>query len=148
MCRGFLLKTLEKRISTTMAIVISSTVFVFPHLSSLLEADIWYVIVGIINLYLISGIFSILVIWHSNIWIACGLHSIWNFILYWILGLSLSGKEAASKGIILFDIKDTNILNGAEYGIEAGIITTIVLGISLLFMIKLWKGRIDKNGIQ
>jgi len=33
------------------------------------------------------------------------------------------------------------------YGIEASIITTIVLGVSLSVMIKIWKGRIGKNGI-
>jgi len=147
MCRGFLLKSLEKRISTPMAIIISSTAFVIPHLSSLLEADFLYVIVGILNLYLISAIFSILVMWRSSIWISCGLHSIWNFTLYWIMGLLLSGNEGISKGIMLFNVKETNILNGAEYGIEASIITTIVLGVSLYVMIKIWKGRIGKNGI-
>ena len=61
--------------------------FVFLHLSSLMEAASMYTIVGIINLYLISSIFSRLVLWRSNIWIACGLHSVWNFVLYVIMGL-------------------------------------------------------------
>lgn len=41
------------------------------------------------------------VLWRSNIWIACGLHSIWNFILYCIMGLSLSGSESALNGVIM-----------------------------------------------
>lgn len=40
MCRGFLLHSLKNRISVTLAILISSTAFVFPHLSSLLEAEL------------------------------------------------------------------------------------------------------------
>ncbi|MDE5946148.1 MAG: CPBP family intramembrane metalloprotease [Oscillospiraceae bacterium] len=147
MCRGFLLKSLQKRISIPIAIMIISTVFVFPHLFSLLEANFVYAIVGIINLYLISIIFSILVLWRANIWIACGLHSIWNFILYGIMGLSLSGSESISKGVILFSVKGANMLNGAEYGIEASIITTIVLGLFLFVILKRRKGRINKNGI-
>lgn len=147
MCRGFLLNTLKNRISIPLAIFISSTAFVFPHLSSLLEADVLYAVVGIINLYLISVIFSILVLWRSNIWIACGLHSVWNFILYVIMGLSLSGSESITNGVILFHVKDASILNGAEYGFEASIITTVVLGALLFVVAKRWKGRIDNNGI-
>lgn len=147
MCRGFLLNSLKDRISIPLAILISSTAFVFPHLSSLIEADFMYAIVGIINLYLISIIFSVLVLRRSNIWSACGLHSVWNFILYVIMGLSLSGSESISKGVILFSEKDASIFNGAEYGIEASVITTVVLGVLLLAMVKRWKGRFDKSGI-
>ncbi len=150
MCRGFLLNSLKKRISVPLAILISSTVFAVLHLigTTLFDAAFVYVILGIINLYLISFIFSILSMWRSNIWIACGLHSIWNFILNTIMGLSVSGNESVSGGAALFSVKETNILNGAEYGIESSIITTIVLGMSLFVMIRIWKGRIGKNGIQ
>lgn len=131
MCRGFLLNSLKNKISIPLAILISSTVFVFPHLSTLMEADFVYAVVGIINLYLISVVFSILVLRRSNIWIACGLHSAWNFILYVIMGLSLSGSESITKGVVLFRIKDESIINGAEYGIEASVITMVVLGLLL-----------------
>lgn len=150
MCRGFLLNSLRKRLSVSQAILISSTVFVILHLirTTLLDTASVYAILGIINLYLISFIFSILSMWRSNIWIACGLHSMWNFILNAIMGLSVSGNESVSKGVALFDVKETNILNGAEYGIESSIITTIVLVMSLFVVIGIWKGRIGKNGIQ
>ncbi len=148
MCRGFLLNSLKNRISIPLAILISSTAFVFPHLSSLIEADLVYAVVGIINLYLVSTIFSIFVLWRSNIWIVCGLHSAWNFILYVIMGLSLSGSESVSSGVVLFCVKDASILNGAEYGIEASVITTVVLGMLLFVMVKGWKGRIGKVGIS
>lgn len=147
MCRGFLLNSLKDRISIPQAILISSTAFVFPHLSGLIEADFVYAMVGIINLYLISIIFSMLVLRRSNIWIACGLHSVWNFILYVIMGLSLSGSKSITKGAILFSVKDASILNGAEYGMEASMITTVVLGMLLFIMLKRWRGRIDNNGI-
>lgn len=127
MCRGFLLHSLKEKIAIPTAVAISSGAFVFPHLPSLLEADFVYAVVGIINLYLISIIFSMLVLRQSGIWIACGLHSAWNFILYVIMGLSLSGTESVSKGLILFNVKDAGLLNGAEYGIEASILTTVVL---------------------
>ena len=146
MCRGFLLNTLKTKISMPLAIIISSTAFVIPHLSSLMEADSMFAIVGIINLYLISSIFSMFVLWRSNIWIACGLHSVWNYVLYVIMGLSLSGSESASEGVILFQVNDTSLLNGAEYGIEASVITTVVLGVVVFVMAKRM-GKIDDDGI-
>lgn len=148
MCRGFLLNTLKKKVSIQIAVLISSTAFVIPHLSSLFEMEFGYAFVGIINLYLISFIFSNIVLWRSNIWIVCGLHSAWNFILYVIMGLSLSGSESTSNGVVSFLIKDASILNGGKYGIEASVITTIVLGIVLFVTIKGLKGRSVKNGIS
>lgn len=148
MCRGFLLNSLRNKISLPMTIFISSTAFAFPHLLSLFEAEFVYVIPGILNLYLISIIFSLITLWHSNVCSACGLHVVWNFVLYTIMGLSLSGSENVSSGLILFNIKNPNILNGAEYGVEASLITTVVLSVVLFVMIKIMKGRISKDGVQ
>lgn len=146
MCRGFLLHSLLEKISIPKAVMISSGAFVLPHLMSLLEADFAYAIVGIMNLYLISIVLSMLVLRRSGLWIACGLHSAWNFILYVIMGLALSGVESTSKGIILFRVKDAGLLNGAAYGIEAGLITTAVLGILVTLILK--NERSGKHGIS
>ena len=56
------------------------------------------------------------------------MHSIWNYILYSILGLNLSGNGEIVSSI--FDMRSvgSSILNGGMYGIEASIITTAVLG--------------------
>jgi len=146
-CRGFLLQTLLKRIPVPIAIIISSTAFAFPHFTSLLEAEWEYVIIGIVNLYFVSAIFSVLVLLRSNIWSACGLHSIWNFVLYGIMGLSVSGSQSSSDSVLRFYVKDGNVLNGGEYGIEAGIVTTLVLGLLLFVLVKRWKGRMERNEI-
>ena len=147
MCRGFLMSSLLKKISVLPAVIISSTAFTIPHLSSLFEADFEYAIIGMLNLYLVSAIFSVLVLLRSNIWIACGLHSIWNFLLYGIMGLSVSGSEIKSDSVIRLCVEKSNIFNGGEYGIEASIITTVVLGLFVFVLIKVWKERVPKNGI-
>ncbi|MDD6812426.1 MAG: hypothetical protein PUD93_11255 [Lachnospiraceae bacterium] len=77
-------------------------IFSFPHVFSLFETETKYAVIGIINLYLISIIFSLLMLIRSNIWVACGLHGTWNFVLYGIIGLSLSGSEINSDGIMHF----------------------------------------------
>lgn len=148
MCRGFLFLSLLKKTNTFVAMIVSSTAFAVPHLFSLFESELTYAIIGTINLYLISAIFSLLVLLRSNIWIACGLHSIWNFIIYGFLGLSLSGSNQHTNGIVQFSIEHSNLLNGGKYGIEASIITTLILVVLFVVLLKNWKGKVEKNGIS
>ena len=127
LCRGIVLHTLKEKTSAGTAIAISTALFAAPHLSSLFAGDLLYGVIGIVNLILISILFSHLTIFLGNIWAACGLHSFWNAILYCILGLNLSGN--AEKTAALFNLQSTGntIWNGGEYGIEASIITAAVL---------------------
>lgn len=148
MCRGFLLQTLLKRISVPMAILISSTAFTLPHFSTLFESEWKYAVIGTVNLYLVSVVFSMFVLLCSNLWLACGLHSFWNFVLYGVMGLAVSGSQSKLDGVLQFYVMKGSILNGAEYGIEASIVTTFVLGLLLFVLVKRRKGRMDKNGIS
>lgn len=127
LCRGIVLHTLKEKTPTWIAIAISTILFIIPHWSSLFEGGTIYGIIGVANLILISVIFSLLTIYFKSIWAACGLHSFWNAILYCILGLNLSGKEETVTAIFDMQSVGKNIWNGGEYGIEASLITTVVL---------------------
>lgn len=127
LCRGIVLHALKEKTSTWIAIVVSTIMFVMPHLSSLFEGEIIYGIIGVVNLVLISVIFSLLTIRFKSIWAACGLHSFWNAILYSVLGLNLSGNDETVTAIFNMKSVGENIWNGGEYGIEASLITSIVL---------------------
>ena len=65
LCRGFLMNTLKKKISVPLSVLISSTAFVVPHLimTPILDSGIAYATIGIINLYLISILFSVITLW-------------------------------------------------------------------------------------
>lgn len=138
LCRGFLMPSLLKKVSMPVAIFISSTAFALPHFASMSEMEMKYKIIGIFNLYLVSVLFSLLVIYRSNIWGACGLHGVWNFLLYGVFGLNLSGSEANADGVLCFKVEDLNILNGGMYGLEAGIVTTVILGIAVGLILRFW----------
>lgn len=127
LCRGIVLHALKEKTSTWIAIVVSTIMFVVPHLSSLFEGEIIYGIIGVVNLVLISVIFSLLTIRFKSIWAACGLHSFWNAILYSVLGLNLSGNDETVTAIFNMKSVGENIWNGGKYGIEASLITSIVL---------------------
>ncbi|MDE7446063.1 MAG: CPBP family intramembrane metalloprotease [Lachnospiraceae bacterium] len=135
LCRGFLFHTLKDKVSTPVAIAISTIMFIIPHWSSLFAGETIYGVIGIINLILISLIFLLLTICFQSIWAACGLHSFWNFILSSIMGLNLSGNDENITAIFNMQSVGNNIWNGSIYGIEASVITTFILG---FFSILLW----------
>ena len=130
LCRGIVLHTLKEKTSVAVAIDVSTILFIIPHCSSLFEQGVVYGILGVCNLALISTIFSLLTIRFKSIWAACGLHSFWNAILYSVLGLNLSGNDETVTAIFNMQSVGKNIWNGGEYGIEASIITTVVLAIA------------------
>lgn len=150
LCRGFLMNTLKKKIPLPAAVFISSTAFVIPHLimTPILDSGLVYALIGIANLYLISVLFSIIVLWRGNIWVSCGLHAAWNYVLNIILGLTVSGNDAKMDGLFLIGINKLNIINGSEYGFEAGIATTVITIITICVILYIWKVRSDNNGIQ
>ena len=134
LCRGIVLHTLKEKTSIGIAIAVSTILFIIPHWSSLFAGDIIYGVIGVANLVLISVIFSLLTIDFKSIWAACGLHSFWNAILYSVLGLNLSGKVEKVASIFNMQSVGKNIWNGGEYGIEASIITTVVLAFATVLL--------------
>ena len=134
LCRGIVLHTLKEKTSLWIAIAVSTIMFVLPHWSSLFAGETIYGVIGVANLVLISIIFSLLTICFKSIWAACGLHSFWNAILYSILGLNLSGNDETVTAIFKMQSVGENIWNGGVYGIEASIITTVVLAIATVLI--------------
>ena len=132
LCRGIVLHTLKEKAPLWLAIAVSTILFIIPHWSSLFEGGTIYGVIGVANLVLISIIFSLLTIRFQSIWAACGLHSFWNAILYCILGLNLSGKDETVTAIFNMQSVGNNIWNGGAYGIEASLITTVVLALAAL----------------
>ena len=130
LCRGIVLQTLKEKTSLPIAIAVSTVMFIIPHWSSLFAGEMIYGVIGVANLVLISIIFSLLTIRFKSIWAACGLHSFWNAILYSVFGLNLSGNDETVTAVFNMQSVGKNIWNGGEYGVEASIITTIVLTIA------------------
>lgn len=146
LCRGIVLHALKEKTSVGIAIDVSTILFIMPHCSSLFEQGFVYGIFGFCNLALISIIFSLLTIRFKSIWAACGLHSFWNAILYSVLGLNLSGNDETVTAIFNLQSIGKNIWNGGEYGIEASIITTVVLAIAAATIWYMSRNGVKGNG--
>ena len=132
LCRGVVLQLLRKKTSLPVAVAVSTALFIAPHISKMINDRSLIMVFAMINTALISLIFSFLTIRFNNIWAACGMHTVWNFILYNVMGLNLSGNDGMT--VAVFDMRSvgTGILNGGEYGIEASAVTTVVLSLALI----------------
>ena len=127
LCRGVVQQLLIKQTPVPVAVGISAALFTIPHLSNMQGESPAIVMVSVVNLILISLIFSALTIRFKSIWAACGLHSFWNYILANIMGLNLSGNDEIIAAVFDMRTAGENVLNGGMYGIEGSIITTVVL---------------------
>lgn len=140
LCRGIVFHALMEKTHISVAIGVSTLVFILPHWPSLFAGELIYGVIGLVNLMLISVIFCLLTLRFQNIWAACGLHSFWNIILYAVLGLNLSGNEEAVTAVFQIQSAGENILNGGIYGIEASILTAgILLATVVLLEIRMKK---------
>ena len=146
LCRGIVLHTLKEKTSFLTAMIVSTILFIVPHWSSLFAGKMIYGVIGVINLILISVIFSFLTICFKSIWAACGLHSFWNAILYSILGLNLSGNEESATAIFNMQSVGDNIWNGSIYGIEASAATAIVLAFAAALLFVINRKRVKEKG--
>lgn len=146
LCRGFLMVSLSKRVSLPVSIILSAIPFAIPHFSSLFNGSTLASIIGVVNLLLFSVFISLYMIKDGNIWVTCAIHSIWNFILYNVCGLNVSGSQ---KTISIFRFTTNsvdNILNGGAYGIEASIQVTVVLSICIILLyMKIKKSNINQK---
>lgn len=143
LCRGIVFHALKDKTSPVTAMVVSTILFILPHCSALFAGEMIFGGIGVINLILISIIFCVLTIHFESIWAACGLHSFWNAILYCVLGLNLSGNEETHTAIFNMQSIGDNIWNGGIYGIEASIVTTVVLAsaVTLFWYMDRKKGK-------
>ena len=144
LCRGVVHQLLIRKTSVPVTVGVSAVLFTVPHLPGMSGGSPLIVAAAIVNLILISVIFSLLTIRFRSIWAACGLHSIWNYILYSVLGLNLSGNDETVASV--FDMKSVgaSLLNGGEYGIEASIVTTIVLSVAIIMLFIITRKSLKK----
>ena len=131
--RGVVYHGLKGKVSMPVAVGANALVFTLPHLSTLTGSKPQFIISGVINLAVISCLFSFITLRTKSIWAACGLHSLWNFCLSCVLGLTLTGSEGPAS-VINMRAKGENLLNGGIYGIEASIITDVVIAAAAILL--------------
>lgn len=135
LCRGFLMTSWGSKGSLTAAVLVSSLLFSMLHL-----ANPNFGLIAFVNIFLFGLLEALLILRCDSIWLACGLHSLWNFVQGNVFGVLVSG---GSYGSSIFKFESTvggKLINGGDFGIEGGLACTAVEVIAIIIIL-VWKGR-------
>ncbi|KKC30495.1 metal-dependent membrane protease [Caldanaerobacter subterraneus subsp. pacificus DSM 12653] len=126
MSRGYFINALNQMERPWVSVLISSIIFSLMHI---LNPNI--VFLGLLNIFLIGVLFSYMYLKTGNLWMPIGYHISWNYFQGYIFGFNVSGN--AIRGIYNAFPKN-NFLSGGDFGLEGGIIATLVILITFLIL--------------
>ncbi len=133
--RGYFMTSMGAKHNIWLAVVISSVVFGLLHIG-----NPGFSIIAFINIVLIGVLFGLYIICFDNIWGACALHSMWNFVQGNFYGVPVSGLTMSDSVFVTSVNDNMKLMNGGAFGAEGGLATTIVqllcIGGLLLYMKK------------
>jgi len=138
--RGYLMPMFSKVIGIKFTIILLSFLFTCIHLINP-NLDI----IGLANVFLAGVTFSLIYYYTGNLWIVGAMHTLWNFILGFIVGSQISGIITYNSVFFSIPVENKDLISGGVFGFEASIVTTIVeLTISLfvIYLIKKEKNKI------
>ena len=92
-------------------------------------------IIYLINIFLSYTLFSLIYYFYGNMWLLVGLSAFNNFFQTVVFGSRLDTVYAINPLIKLKIIEKYSLLNGGNYGFEAGIYYTTLYLAGILFMI-------------
>ena len=139
--RGYLMPMFSKVIGVKFTIILLSFLFTCIHLINP-NLDI----IGLANVFLAGVTFSLIYYYTGNLWIVGAMHTLWNFILGFIVGSQISGIITYNSVFFSIPVENKDLISGGVFGFEASIVTTIVeLTISLfvIYLIKKEKNKIN-----
>lgn len=128
--RGYLMVSLSNRTSLIVAIMINSVMFSLLHL---LNPGV--TLLAIINIILFGVFASVYVLKTNNIWGACAIHSIWNFVQGNFYGFEVSGLNTNNSILSFTALSKSSLINGGSFGMEGGLAVTIVLLASIAYIV-------------
>ena len=138
--RGYLMPFFSKVIGIKFTIILLSFLFTCIHLFNP-NLDI----IGLANVFLAGVTFSLIYYYTGNLWLVGAMHTLWNFILGFIVGSQISGIITYNSVFFSIPVENKDLISGGVFGFEASIIETILeLTISLfvIYLIKKEKNKI------
>ena len=127
--RSTLLRVLKGRFGSGWAILITSILFSLAHSGNPSAS-----MISSVNTFLIALAFGTVISLGGSIWLAAACHAAWNLIVALIFG-PVSGHNAGISWIRFFPSDSSSLsplLMGDAYGVESGLLCTVVISISLV----------------
>lgn len=139
--RGYCISVLKESSKTSFVIIISSIIFSLLH-----SFNPGMNVLSYINLFLFGILTAYMTIKSKNLWLAIGYHITWNYFEGNICGFLVSGLDTGS--LYSLEPVNPNILNGGSFGPEGGLVVTLILLLSYLYIWKVYKPSVKDSEID
>lgn len=134
--RGYAFQHLICAFGPWFSITSTSVLFAWAHTANPASSR-----VGMINTSLFGVVFGYACWRTRDLWLPLGMHFAWNFSLATI-GANVSGLKIKLMGVSVVSTGPP-LWSGGDYGPEASLLVSLVLGATALF---LWKTRLGRQG--
>lgn len=128
--RGILMNQMAARSKIILGIIANSIIFSVFHLG-----NAGFDLMASVNIFLIGLIFSLLFYIKDSLYLVGAAHSVWNMAMANIYGIPVSGYDSTGLSLFTTNLKGPDIMTGGAFGLEASIITSLVLGVVLICLI-------------
>lgn len=135
--RGYYLTAITKTATPAYALVSNGILSVLLYTMQYPVIELSpVVLIGVLNTFLFAICAGVYVIKRGNIWGVCGFSFIWNFSRFIIFGFNNSGVIETSSIFNFSNVKGFDIINGGVYGIDHGLLVTLVLFIAFGILLR------------
>jgi uncharacterized protein len=125
--RGYIFGLFQRAIGNRTAVLINSLLFTAIHLMNpgSMSRPIEHIMIEMTNIFLLAFLMSQARMITGTLWMAIGLHFLFNFFQSTVFGFVNGGKEVQS--LLEVSYSQMTVWNGASYGLESSLILTPVL---------------------
>ena len=131
-CRGFMMTSLGSKGGAVAGVLFNSLFFGALHLG-----NSGVTVLSMVNLVLFGLFMSVLVLKLNSIWMACAIHTVWNFVQGNFFGILVSGTDMGPSVFRFVSVPGMGLWNGGSFGMEGGLATSIVLTLAIVIVLLL-----------
>ena len=113
------------------AIIANSLIFSIFHLG-----NTGFNFMAFVNIFLVGLVFSLIFYLNGSIYTSAAAHSFWNMTIANIYGITVSGNSPTGVNLFNTKLTDPRIISGGSFGIEGSIVTSLVLLVVLIILIR------------
>ena len=124
LCRSYLMVSLSRGLPPWACAAINALLFSLLHVGNPNVSAI-----ALVNIFLFGIFASLLILRRGSVWMACAVHSMWNFAQGNLFGIPVSGL-AGLPSPLRAEISGggwQTLVNGGAFGLEGGLAVTVVL---------------------
>lgn len=119
-CRGYAFQVVYRR-SPVVGLILGGLLFAGMHIQNTGGTDA----IALANLFLAHLFYAAAYLRTRSLWLPIGLHTGWNFVEAFVLGMPMSGR--VPKGLVVTTTLDVNLWTGQQFGPEGGLVVTGLL---------------------